>query len=186
MYYYVVKEHVNLANAINLGATLCCRTYIELFATKFAEAHKNLNCSIEIDSNFSTTFILRHFDQCEVVTHSTEELMGRSLTDVLEQQNIRPLTKGSFADLFQELSKQIHTTHLLTTVNGNPVVPISLLPAEKRFMVRFLKAKGYEKVLICDGDGILREPLAEEVETPEISPSRKSRSSSKKSRSSSS
>lgn len=87
------------------------------------------------------------------------------LSSQLDEMNIKLPTDGSLAEVYSALSDRLRNSTLIFTNKGEALVPNTLPLVVKRFWVRFLRAKGHG-VVILDHKGV-REPYAEEVETPE-------------------
>jgi hypothetical protein len=150
-----------------LSASLSsCRTLLEKFADDFRGRHATFGakCSTCIGNDDSNTAIFKHFEVCPAVTKGNKLLLGPKLSQELRDQNIQLPTRGSFAQIYKQLSDSIHN-HPLTIVDEYVLVPGTLGLPEKRFLIRFIKAHLHMEVLISTG-GEFRNPYEHEIATP--------------------
>jgi len=159
--------NLKLRNIIEVAATSCCRSHLEWFGQDFLHRHeKKKTCTKRLPYDAPMTSILHHFEECSDVTEDTSKLLGDILSDRFESENIRLPSSSSFAEIYAEFSRKIHSAGLLVTESGAVIVPSNFSSSMKRSWVRFLLASRHDVVML-DMDGNLREPLPEERERPE-------------------
>jgi hypothetical protein len=154
--------------AMTLASECACRTVLEKLSSRFLQEHQHAKyCSYHFP-NESTSAILRHYDECPGVTADSSNKLGDNISSQLDSVGIHHASRGSYLSTFQKLCDNIHSSGLLLTDGGKAIVPSSMTSVDKRFMIRYLVGTGFdlEDILVCDGNGILRSPRNEEIETP--------------------
>ena len=155
------------------GAISCCRAELDTFADGFRKQHDGKGrCKTEFTDADSVSSILLHHETCPLVAKGKANLLGDRMSKVLESQNVKKPTRGSHRAAYKDLSQAIHVASLLRDAEGDVLVPDDLNIVDKRWLVRYLLAKG-EKVCIITLCGI-RKPRPDEIETPPPSPAKPS------------
>ena len=161
-----------------MASECSCRAVLERLSEEFFKDHlksqtsnksktKNV-CEHIFRSEESISAILRHMNECILLTKSTENKLGDKISNHLQSKGIQPASRGGYFQTFQSFCKRIHGAELLKTDEGQVVVPSSLSHEDKRFMIRYLIGDGYDfgEIVVCGPDGTLRPPKDEEVTTP--------------------
>ncbi len=97
------------------GLAANCREMVETFCAGFSQRHQRDQtgrCRICL-TDLSNTAILRHFENCPLASDSPAELLGKEMSDSLKSQGVQLPSKGSFAELYSELSKIIHNCSMM-------------------------------------------------------------------------
>ena len=161
-----------MVQLVNSAMNSVCRTLIEDFSKDFLKKHKKYNstssCSTILNTSSTTTAILDHYESCCAVTNSNDKLLGDEFSNALSTKGINLPSSGSFKKIFSELSDRLHTG-IVRTAESKIVVPNTISGVEKRFLIRFLIAKG-ESVAVLTHDGGFRDVLKSDYETPPSSP----------------
>jgi len=158
-----------MGQAVNLAAHSSCRQFIEDFKKNFVFEHSEYHalgkCSHSFLTDASVSSVLNHFEYCPAVTGSPDKLLGDVLTAVLTKLEVQAPSAGSFRKLFQDLSESIHHCNWFKDDFNCIIIPSDLEIVQKRFIIRFLMAKGMQCV-IATSDGGVRAPVQDEITTP--------------------
>lgn len=166
------RHGVNVGNAVNLAAHSSCRQFIEQFKKDFVVRHSEFQASGKCTHSFvndaSVSSVLNHFEVCPGVTSRKDVLLGDELNAELTNMNIQAPSAGSFRSLYQDLSECIHNCNWFKDDFNCVIIPNDLDIVQKRFIIRFLLAKGLLCV-IATHDGGVRDPTSDEITTPDKS-----------------
>lgn len=155
-----------LPQAVTLAANASCRYFLESFSKEFRDQHaRQFRCHYKIDDcKDSTSALLRHFEDCVLVTADSDKLLGDDMSSKLSKRKIQLPSAGKLVDVFKSFCEKVHTDNLLRMGTGEVILSSTLSNVEKRLFIRFLMAKGHD-VVIFDKN-VFRPPKTQEITTP--------------------
>lgn len=155
-----------LPEAVTLAANASCRSFLESFSKEFQDQHgRQRRCHFNVDEfKGNTSALLRHFEECVLVTADPNKILGDEMSSKLSQKGIPLPSAGKLVDVFKSFCEKVHTDNLLRASGGEVILSSTLPNVEKRLFIRFLKAKGHD-VIIFDKN-VFRPPKHQEITTP--------------------
>lgn len=159
--YFVGRE---LARIVDVeSSVVVCRTLLESQVKHYIQDHvkyvnntKAPKCTHVLNSKTSVSDALDHMQSCP----------GQLETWKVFKSNSKLYTSAPGKAVYSSLSESVHTAY----VKENQVhIPEFLEPIPKRFLLRLFKVLQY-RVQVVDREGNLRDPVPDELETPQSSP----------------